>query len=210
MRYPVIRLRKSANALRKPVSSLSNPVPSKYPKNNGSICLWILSRYARYSHRASVRIERHKSWRKSVGRDISESVPDEIATIIYERWGDMKSFSVSCDLPYTTVYSILCRSDLRMLDNLDALANALPVKTSADELAEILVLPNMDERTKRLDDKLQKISQLEWSRRSGVPKTTVNRVVNNLEQSQLKDLLTVSRALGLQLMRLKHSYRRSA
>lgn len=132
-----------------------------------------------------------------MARDISTVVPDYIAELVYKRWGDMKSFSVSVGLPYTAVYSVLVKSTQRPLVMLEALAK--PLHISMEEMADILLIPDLALRKQKLEELLAGKSQNQWAREAGLHGGTVGDVVNNLEQTQLRNVVTISRALNIDL-----------
>lgn len=143
-----------------------------------------------------------------MGRAIPTDMPTEIDQLIYSVAGDMKSFAGSIGLPYTTVYSILCRSDHRVVGTVVAMARALPVRTTANELARILLEPDLNKRLDLIADRLNGINHAEWSRRAGLSTATVSRQINNLNQSQLRAVFAVVNGLGVDLAQFRSVYKK--
>lgn len=139
-------------------------------------------------------------------RDIPESVPDQIRDLIYGTWGDMKSFASSCGLKYTTVHSILSRSEHRILRNLKRIAKSLSV--SEDDLADILLSTPIDARKsaiKELAVKQGMSSLSDIARGAEMSPQDFNTFLTS-ELTQLKSLCTVTRQLGLDLKRFRKAY----
>lgn len=136
-----------------------------------------------------------------MSRVISEDMPEEIRYLIEQGWGDMKSFSVSVGIPYTTVYSVLVRAGHRHIETVQRLANALPAKTSLDELVAILLISNEGRRRNRIATLLGGVSLSEWGRRSGVTQQRISQLLS-LENAQLENFSSIAKALGLSIEEL--------
>lgn len=141
-----------------------------------------------------------------MSRDISSSVPDEIAQLIYDGWGDMKSFSVAIGIPYTAVYSVLVKAGHRSIDTVAALAKASPTRISLDDLVNILVIPDVVTRQTLIERLLCGISRAEWARRANLSHTAVNKLLT-LENIQLSNFASIANGLGIGIERLQAAYK---
>lgn len=139
-------------------------------------------------------------------RDIPESVPNLIAERVYERFGDMKALADHVGLPYTSVYSVLVKSSLRPVQTLQRLSK--PLGISPDELAAIFLISNLELRQRKLESLLAGKSLSQWAREAGLEKSTVCRAVNNLEQTQINNVVKIAAALGLDLKRFSAHFER--
>lgn len=128
-------------------------------------------------------------------RDISNTVPDYISDLLYAGWGDLKSFSIAVGLPYTTVYSILVKQNLRAAQTLMALSK--PLGISSLDLADILITSDLSDRRVKLDGVLAGKSLNQWAKAVPIDSGSLSKVVNNLEQTQIKNIATVARGLNL-------------
>ena len=139
-------------------------------------------------------------------RDISNDVPDYIAELIYSNWGDMKSFSVAIGLPYTSVYSLIMKRKLRTAETLVSLA--VPLGISAEELGQILVIPDVVYRKEKLQEVLAGKSLNQWAREAGKHGGSVVNLLNNLEQFQINNVLTITSALKVTIVDFLHQFDR--
>ena len=131
-------------------------------------------------------------------RDISSDVPDYIAELIYSNWGDMKSFSVAIGLPYTSVYSILMKRNLRAAHTLIELAK--PLGISPEELGRILVISDVQFRKEKIDSLLAGKSLRQWAIEAGKYAGSIVKVIYNLEQFQINNMLTITSALNITIV----------
>ena len=136
-------------------------------------------------------------------RDLPATIPDEIAQIIYSKYGDLKALADSCELPYTSVYSVLAKGSLRMVRTLVALAK--PLKITPDRLALILLIEDVEQRKTELQDVLKGKSLSQWAREADMSVNAVCTAVNNLEQTQIRNVVVIAEALNVHLKSLlKH------
>lgn len=144
-----------------------------------------------------------------MSRVISDDMPEEIRYLIDQGWGDMKSFSVSVGIPYTTVYSVLVRAGHRHIDTIYRLARACPTQTNLDTLINMLVIPNVVRRRARVEALLDGVSISEWGRRSGVTQPRISQLLS-LENVQLTNFASIAKALGVTAEELFNAYAKIA
>lgn len=146
-------------------------------------------------------------------RPIPNTVPDEIAELIYKEWGDMKAFASAIGEPYSSVHSVLCRRNrlkaAEQLINLSeiGLAGSLSPSTSADDLAEMMLIPDLKERALRLDKVLNGMSRNLWSVKAGIANGYFRSRLTYLDQSQLSTLMAIVEGLRLSLRQFYHIYK---
>lgn len=140
-------------------------------------------------------------------RDLPHQIPDEIAFIIREKFGDMKALANSLSefgVEYTSVYSVLVKSSHRPLRLIVDLAK--PLKISPDTLAHILLIDDVDARMAELSDHLNGRSLNQWAREAGVSSSGISSLVRNLNPIQLRNHILILEALGLDLKRFLKEY----
>ena len=142
------------------------------------------------------------------GRGLPDSIPIYIQSILDAGWkGNMKAFAEDIGLPYWSVYSVLVKSGLRPAKTLRALAK--PLGISIDEMADILLIPDLVQRNQKIDELLAGKSRNQWAKEAGVSSGHISGVANNLEQTQIKNIWIISKALGLDLKRFSALFDRS-
>lgn len=139
-----------------------------------------------------------------MARDIPNDVPDEIAFIIHERWGDMKTFSKAIGVKYSVVRSVLIVSDRKGLETLRKLSE--PLGISPDMLAALLTIPDLNCRKAALAVVLDGITINAWAKLAGRSQGATVYLVNNLDNFQVRNLVAVAKGLGLALNELDACY----
>lgn len=139
-----------------------------------------------------------------MSRDIPPEVPDEIAFIIRDRWGDMKSMAEKTGIKYDTIRSVLYLSDRRIIRTLKTLAE--PLGISPDKLAEVLIIRDVKRRKILLSALLDGKSVNRWSKEAGVTQRCAQYLATNLDNAQIEHVKSVSEALGISLEVLGDAY----
>lgn len=151
--------------------------------------------------------------------DLPDSLPDEIADIIYKKWGDMAAFARHCkifarslndeypDVEYCTVYSVLVRSQHHPLRYVERIATGLSVEF--DVIASILVLPSAQRASvlkKMFEDKGVR-SERHTSRVTGISPADIHQILSpDAKLCKLFNIVVVSMSLGLKPSQFRSLY----
>lgn len=140
-------------------------------------------------------------------RDIPDVVPDDIATTIYSRWGDMKSFSDACGISYTAVYSLLARSGgHRAMDLIEKLAKELGC--SEEAVANIFRLPLGEPRKTALQSLAGERALTDISQAVFGYNSKLHDIIKGRSGSKhVPNLLAVLDTLGIDIKRFKAEYK---
>lgn len=134
-----------------------------------------------------------------MSRDISDAVPDELASLIRDSYGSIPALADACGLGYHAVYSMLARSGgERSLAALDLLVEK--AGCTYEEAASIYRCPPGDRRRQKLEAMasrngwtLRKLSDICWGN-----ETYIYKVITGKSASKhTPNLLKVIDALGL-------------
>lgn len=140
-----------------------------------------------------------------VMRDLPPEIPPALREIIRNNWRSLPEFALACGLKFSTVQSVLCRSSRRKLNTLEQLAQAL--ETNVDMLVDILLIEDLEKRKKLLDVILDGKSLRQWAIESGVSQSAISMTVNSLDHSQLSNVATIAKTLGVTLQDFSNAYK---
>ncbi|MEW6505844.1 MAG: helix-turn-helix transcriptional regulator [Chloroflexota bacterium] len=139
-----------------------------------------------------------------MARDIPPEVPDKIAFIIRERWGDIKTFARESGITYATAKSVLIYSNRKIVNTLEALAK--PIGVPIEVIAEAMTLTDIERRKAALGLLLSGRSVRQWSKEAGVSQSGLTYLVNNPDNFQVRNVKDVSNALGISIDALLDAY----
>lgn len=148
-----------------------------------------------------------------MGRDISNAVPDNIASLIIERWGDHGSFVEACEIKYSGekvgyngVYSILSRTGgRRALELLDKLADGF--QCDIDQIADVFRLPLGEPRREKLRELAGDRALSNISEKCFGYKSKISDIINGRSgSSHIPNLIAIVDALGIDLKRFRQEY----
>lgn len=110
------------------------------------------------------------------------NIEEAVKLIILKKYGTLKDFSVSINLPYSTVYGVFKRGfSNSTVDNVLAICNALHI--SADSLAEGHIKEKSDEEAKAPTS----LDELEESVKRVLDSANIDRIINASECNLLKN-----------------------
>lgn len=164
-----------------------------------------------------------------MSRDIPESVPDDIANLVYKNWGNVKAFSDSLadklidEDPevldgldeekfkakfYITIHSLLCKSTQSVLEPIVSIAEK--TKIPMGEICNVMLDPDLVKRREAVNmwrTKCGTTTDRDFAKEIGVSKGYIYHVVNGtLTGDRLRNVCLVANHLGVDLKRFYEYY----
>lgn len=136
--------------------------------------------------------------KSSFVKGLPDTMPPSIKETLESNYeGSLGEFSRRIGVPYSAVYSVMVRAGQRPLETLKALAT--PLGLTMDEMAQILLIRNLEKRNAAIELLLAGRSRYQWAKDAGLPDGTVRTILGNLDHTQLRNRVHVAKGLGLDL-----------